>query len=162
MSEPVKYGSHPQIPLEAICEACGKGRPVTDHCHEHGWVRARVCRHCNALLGLIDRRITPKVESVLLAVLVALRNRCPECDGLGVSDLSPALEDVMGARLPTDLHEWLRREAFELREPMNAIVVAALEERRARSGARGRWVYHKDGDPRNSDPANLEIRESER
>jgi hypothetical protein len=69
---------------------------------------------------------------------------------------------VMSTRLPTDLHEWLRREAFELREPMNAIVVAALEERRARSGARGRWVYHKDGDPLNNDPANLEIRESER
>jgi hypothetical protein len=68
----------------------------------------------------------------------------------------------MTARLPADLHEWLRREAFELRAPMNSIVVAALEERRARNGMRGRWVYHKDGDPLNSDPGNLEIRESER
>jgi hypothetical protein len=42
---------------------------------------------------------------------------------------------------------------------MNSIVVAALEERRARNGMRGRWVYHKDGDPLNSDPLNLEIRE---
>ena len=63
----------------------------------------------------------------------------------------------MTARLPADLHEWLRREAFELREPMNAIVVAALEERRARSGARGRWGYHKDAAPKTLDPANLEI-----
>jgi len=42
---------------------------------------------------------------------------------------------------------------------MNSIVVAALEERRARSGMRGRWVFRKDGDPLNNDPSNLEIRE---
>lgn len=65
----------------------------------------------------------------------------------------------MSARLPADLHEWLRREAFDLREPMNSIVVAALEERRARSSTRGRWVFHKDGDPLNSDLSNLELRE---
>jgi len=65
----------------------------------------------------------------------------------------------MSTRIPPDLYEWLRHEAFELREPMNAIVVAALEERRARSGTRGRWVFHKDGDPANNDPGNLELRE---
>ena len=35
-------------------------------------------------------------------------------------------------RLPEELYEWLRREAFETREPMNMIVVTALEELRAR------------------------------
>jgi hypothetical protein len=35
-------------------------------------------------------------------------------------------------RLPEDLYEWLRREAFDAREPMNAIVVTALRELRAR------------------------------
>jgi hypothetical protein len=65
-------------------------------------------------------------------------------------------------RLPADLHEWLRLEAFNTRVPMNAIVVAALKERRARSGTRGRWVYHEDGKLLNLDPANLEVRESER
>lgn len=35
-------------------------------------------------------------------------------------------------RLPEELYEWLRREAFETREPMNTIVVIALEELRAR------------------------------
>lgn len=33
-------------------------------------------------------------------------------------------------RLPDDLHEWLRREAFETRESQNAIVVQALEAER--------------------------------
>ena len=67
----------------------------------------------------------------------------------------------MSTRLPADLHEWLRREAFDLREPMNSIVVAALEERRARNGARGRWVFHKDGDPLNNDPSNLELKDAD-
>ena len=66
----------------------------------------------------------------------------------------------MSTRLPADLWEWLRHEAFNTREPMNSIVIAALEERRARSGMRGKWVYHKDGDPLNNDPSNLELREA--
>jgi hypothetical protein len=33
-------------------------------------------------------------------------------------------------RLPGELYEWLRREAFETREAMNSIVIAALEDRR--------------------------------
>ena len=67
---------------------------------------------------------------------------------------------VLSVRLPVDLHEWLRHEAFDLREPMNGIIVAALEDRRARSGMRGRWVFHKDGDPFNNDPSNLELRDA--
>ncbi len=66
----------------------------------------------------------------------------------------------MSLRLPADLHEWLRREAFDLREPMNGIIVDALEERRARSSLRGRWVFHKDGDLLNNDPSNLQLREA--
>lgn len=38
-------------------------------------------------------------------------------------------------RLPEPLYEWLRREAFDTREPMNAIVITALEELRARREA---------------------------
>jgi hypothetical protein len=66
---------------------------------------------------------------------------------------------AMSVRLPADLYEWLRLEAFNTREPMSTIIIAALEERRARSGMRGKWVFHKDGDPRNLDPSNLELRE---
>ena len=35
-------------------------------------------------------------------------------------------------RLPEELYEWLRRESFDTRVPMNTIVVTALEELRAR------------------------------
>ena len=35
-------------------------------------------------------------------------------------------------RLPEELYEWLRREAFDTREPMNTIVVTALLELQAR------------------------------
>jgi hypothetical protein len=35
-------------------------------------------------------------------------------------------------RLPAELYEWLRREAFDTRTSMNAILVSALEELRAR------------------------------
>lgn len=34
---------------------------------------------------------------------------------------------AMSVRLPRDLYEWLRREAFERREHMNAIVIRALD-----------------------------------
>lgn len=36
----------------------------------------------------------------------------------------------MTIRLPVELYEWLRREAFHTREPMNGIIVAALERLR--------------------------------
>jgi hypothetical protein len=41
-------------------------------------------------------------------------------------------QQAMTIRLPAELYEWLRREAFDTREPMNGIVVTALEELRAR------------------------------
>jgi hypothetical protein len=37
-----------------------------------------------------------------------------------------AEKHVMSVRLAEDVYEWLRREAFETREPMNTIVEAAL------------------------------------
>jgi predicted transcriptional regulator len=40
---------------------------------------------------------------------------------------------AMTIRLPTDLHDWVRRTAFDARRPMNTIVVQALEELRAAS-----------------------------
>ena len=38
---------------------------------------------------------------------------------------------AMSIRLPRDLHEWLRQEAFETRVAMNAIIAEALSEYRA-------------------------------
>jgi hypothetical protein len=128
----VRYGQH-RIPRRGTaCETCGstEARAVTDHCHEHGWVRGLVCKRCNRLMALIDKRIAPRAESALLAALIALRNRCPDCDGLDVPDLTPAWESALTVRFPHELYEWLRREAFDTRESMNSIVVAAVEERR--------------------------------
>jgi hypothetical protein len=68
----------------------------------------------------------------------------------------------MTVRLPGELYEWLRREAFETREPMSVIIIAAISEYRARASARGGEIHHADGDPRNNDLGNLEVRESER
>lgn len=60
-------------------------------------------------------------------------------------------------RLPKDLYEQLRREAFDERTSQNAIVVEALTAHFARRAARGLVVHHIDGDPSNNDPANLQI-----
>lgn len=38
----------------------------------------------------------------------------------------------MTIRFPRELYEWLRREAFDTRQPMNSIVIAALQARRDR------------------------------
>ena len=40
-------------------------------------------------------------------------------------------EQPITFRLPKELYEWLRREAFERRNSMNAILVAALSQYRA-------------------------------
>lgn len=40
---------------------------------------------------------------------------------------------VMSVRLPRDLHEWLRRAAFDSRRPMGTIVIQALYELQART-----------------------------
>jgi hypothetical protein len=41
--------------------------------------------------------------------------------------------DVVDARVPlSSILQWLRRESFETRDPMNTIVVTALEELRTR------------------------------
>lgn len=63
-------------------------------------------------------------------------------------------------RLPKDLYEQLRLAAFEDRTTQNAIITDALAERLARRSLRGKTVHRIDGDPRNNDPSNLEIRES--
>lgn len=133
---PIRYGKHRIARRGVACETCGstEARAVTDHCHEHGWVRGWVCKRCNRLMALIDKRITPKAESALLAALIAMQNRCPECDGLSIPDLAPAWASAMTTRFPCDLYEWLRREAFETRESMNSIVIAAIENYRAKAG----------------------------
>ena len=41
-------------------------------------------------------------------------------------------EQAITLRLPGELYEWLRREAFETRDSMKAITVTALEELRER------------------------------
>ena len=134
---PVRYGEHRIARLGTACEACGgtEARTVADHCHDHGWVRGHVCKRCNRLMSLIDKRIAPKAEPALLAALITLQNRCPECDRLSIPDLTPACESAMTTRFPRDLYEWLRREAFETRESMNSIVIAAIESYRAKAGA---------------------------
>jgi hypothetical protein len=48
-------------------------------------------------------------------------------------------EHAMTLRLPEDLYETLRREAFDTRESMNSIVVAAVDrELSARKSASGK------------------------
>jgi hypothetical protein len=61
---------------------------VRDHCHAHGWVRGIVCRRCNTRLERIDRQVAPRVEEKLLLALLAVRNRCPDCDQRNVGDLA--------------------------------------------------------------------------
>lgn len=87
----VKYKPGPAlIPLGAVCGACGAAEGlVRDHCHEHGWVRGIVCRRCNRRLGHIDQRFRPRGEIELLISLLAVRNRCPDRDPVGIDDLTP-------------------------------------------------------------------------
>ena len=59
-------------------------------------------------------------------------------------------------RIPKDLYERLRREAFEERRTMNEIVSETLGARYALLD-RGGAIDHADGDPKNNDPNNLTV-----
>ena len=91
----VQYGQHQKIPAGTACAGCGstdKTRRATDHCHQHGWVRGIVCPSCNARMITIDQMGTPSaVDETLLAALLALRQRCPECLPISPADLAPSL-----------------------------------------------------------------------
>lgn len=84
----VKYGEHAAIPADASCQVCGnqEGNLITEHCHEHGWVRGITCRRCNRKMAQIDRRIMPRTE--ILDALLAHAARCPGCLPLGAAELA--------------------------------------------------------------------------
>lgn len=67
----------------------------------------------------------------------------------------------MTVRLPKDLYEQLRREAFEERTSQTAIITEALKDRFAQRSLRGKAARHRDGNPRNNDLSNLEITEAQ-
>jgi hypothetical protein len=55
---------------------------------------------------------------------------------------------------------WLHDYAAETGRPVRAVLKEALAEYRLHRSVNGKIVIHKDGDPRNNNPANLEIREA--
>lgn len=133
---PVKYRTGP--PPRTACEACGQvAKQETDHCHTHGWVRGVLCRSCNALMILVDRRIAPKVEAVLVTALVAVRNHCPGCERLDVHELAvSSMTKNVNALLEDGQYERLRKAAFETRPPMTDILREALED----------WLSRREAD----------------
>lgn len=48
---------------------------------------------------------------------------------MAANDDTPAETQTMTIRLPRDIHERLRREAFDQRTSMNAIIASELEQR---------------------------------
>lgn len=90
LSEPMQYTPGGRyFPPGITCAACGTQKvSAKDHCHEHGWVRGIVCGSCNRQLGFVDRGIAPRVAGELLAALLAVRNRCPDCEPITVADLA--------------------------------------------------------------------------
>lgn len=40
------------------CPLCGRAdvRLITDHCHQHGWIRGQICESCNQSLRHEERR----------------------------------------------------------------------------------------------------------
>lgn len=61
-------------------------------------------------------------------------------------------------RLPREVYENLRREAFVTRRPMNEIVTESVA---ARYAGKRKVIHHIDGDAGNNDPANLELRDAQ-
>ena len=62
-------------------------------------------------------------------------------------------------RLANELHSWLVDAAAREHRSVNGHIEWCLEQERAKDSLDGKTVRHKDGDPRNNDPSNLELRE---
>jgi hypothetical protein len=74
----------------AKCAVClvWTTRPVTDHCHTHGWERGEVCASCNYHMmqhdageDLTDPRWT--LTRAPLSAFIGHAHGCPECDPNG-------------------------------------------------------------------------------
>ena len=61
-------------------------------------------------------------------------------------------------RLETGLHSWLVNAAAREHRSVNGHIEWCLEQERAKDDLRGKATRRADGDPRNNDPASLEIR----
>jgi uncharacterized protein with PIN domain len=82
--ETEKYGCGKKYPpVTGICSICeDETILVVDHCHEHGFVRERICPSCNVRLGFIERDLRATsfmtIGSYGLDFIEQLR-LCPEC-----------------------------------------------------------------------------------
>ena len=114
----IRYQGRPLAADPTTCKGCGRvAKPVTDHCHEHGWVRAIVCGSCNRHLASVDRGVVPRagLDAAILAALVDIRNRCPECVPLDISELATLPLVRITVDLSDELYEALRLVAFNER-----------------------------------------------
>jgi Recombination endonuclease VII len=128
----VKYGQHEPVLTGAACEACRAVTldPVTDHCHAHGWVRGILCRQCNTRMALIDRRrVAPQAAPEVVAALIGIAGRCPDCPALTLGDLT-TLHDRASFPLflPRDLHHRLKVASAVSGESMNDMLIRAAED----------------------------------
>lgn len=80
----------------ARCSVClvWTSRPVTDHCHTHGWVRGETCSSCNYYMMQYDEGADlsdTRWESVRAphVAFVEHAHNCPECDPGGPEFAKP-------------------------------------------------------------------------
>ena len=65
-------------------------------------------------------------------------------------------------RLGPDDFSWLIRKAESLGKFPDDYVADLIEQARALDGMSGKEIHRVDGDPRNNDLSNLEVREADR
>jgi hypothetical protein len=100
-------------------------------------------------MALIDRGMASMAE--MIPVLIEFARRCPECPALASEDLLRLEErTAFLAKLPPEVHRWLKIASAERGMGMNDILVAALDSTRIRLGE----PAAVDGNP-----ANLEVKE---
>ena len=147
--ELVQYKAAMPVPPGSVCEGCGgTERLGRDHCHDHGWVRGILCDPCNRHVGRIDKRILPRIVPGLLAALLAVRNRCPDCVPLEVADLHPFRAKTAAEKQ----RDWRDREARKRGdlEAENATLRARIEDLEALLTGATALIGHLSGDARDA------------
>jgi hypothetical protein len=68
-----------------------------DHCHNHGWVRGRICAGCNSVMRFMDKkRCLPRYMPALREEFRRHYNQCADCEPMLVLPTSNEIEICRG------------------------------------------------------------------
>jgi P4 family phage/plasmid primase-like protien len=151
---PVRY-KHLPIPAGTPCELCANAEwmLVRDHCHDHGWIRGKLCNRCNSIMGLVDagKELIAALDRPglpSLEVYRAYRHRCHECDNADAA--TPKVAESPHLQNCAQANETADAEPRSLTITASAETLSQLADDSARTVSAGQDRGHEQSNKRSS------------